>query len=110
VCGGVFSEPSAVLKSPFYPNSYPTNRVCIYEIELPPGQAVELCFQDFEVEDTFSPPCRYDYLEVSYHTFLSSLISYDVSYKILLNILLSRLSLYIDEIIGDQQCGLRHNS
>jgi cubilin len=65
VCGGVFSEPSAVLKSPFYPNPYPTNRVCIYEIELLPGQAVELCFQDFEVEDTFSPPCRYDYLEVS---------------------------------------------
>ncbi|GFG35967.1 hypothetical protein Cfor_02931, partial [Coptotermes formosanus] len=64
LCGGVFSAPSAVLKSPFYPNSYPANRICVYEIELPPGQAVELCFQDFEVEDTFSPPCRYDYLEI----------------------------------------------
>ncbi|PNF23973.1 hypothetical protein B7P43_G09286 [Cryptotermes secundus] len=64
LCGGVFSEPSAVLKSPFYPNSYPTNRICIYEIELLPGQAVELCFQDFEVEDTSSPPCLYDYLEI----------------------------------------------
>jgi hypothetical protein len=31
------------------------------------------------------------------------------SYKILLNILLSRLSPYIDEIIGDHQCGFRHN-
>jgi hypothetical protein len=28
------------------------------------------------------------------------------SYKILSNILLSRLSLYVDEIIGDHQCGL----
>jgi hypothetical protein len=28
------------------------------------------------------------------------------SYKILLNILLSRLSPYIDEIIGDHQCGV----
>jgi hypothetical protein len=31
------------------------------------------------------------------------------SYEILLNILLSRLSPYIDEIIGKHQCGFRHN-
>jgi hypothetical protein len=31
------------------------------------------------------------------------------SYKILSNILLSRLSPYIDEIVGDHQCGFRHN-
>jgi hypothetical protein len=31
------------------------------------------------------------------------------SYKILRNILLSRLVPYIDEIIGDHQCGFRHN-
>jgi len=74
VCGGVFSAPSGVVKSPFYPNSYPRNRICIYEIELPPGQAVELCFQDFEVEDTFAPPCHYDYLEVSLVSFFSSAV------------------------------------
>jgi hypothetical protein len=31
------------------------------------------------------------------------------SYKILSNILLSKLIPYADEIIGDQKCGLRHN-
>jgi hypothetical protein len=31
------------------------------------------------------------------------------SYKMLLNILLPRLVLYIDEIIGDHQCGFRCN-
>jgi hypothetical protein len=31
------------------------------------------------------------------------------SYKILSSILLSRLSPYADEIIWDDQCGLRHN-
>jgi hypothetical protein len=31
------------------------------------------------------------------------------SYKILLNILLSSLSPYLDEIIGDHQCGFRRN-
>jgi hypothetical protein len=31
------------------------------------------------------------------------------SYKILSNILLARLTPYADEIIGDHQCGFRHN-
>jgi sorting nexin-29 len=31
------------------------------------------------------------------------------SYKILSNILLSRLTPYVDEIIRDHQCGFRHN-
>jgi hypothetical protein len=31
------------------------------------------------------------------------------SYKIVSNTLLSRLSPYIDEIIGDYQCGFQHN-
>jgi hypothetical protein len=31
------------------------------------------------------------------------------SYKILSNILLSQLSPYIGEIMGDHQCGFRHN-
>jgi sorting nexin-29 len=31
------------------------------------------------------------------------------SNKVLSNILLSRLGPYIDEIIGDHQCGIRHN-
>jgi hypothetical protein len=31
------------------------------------------------------------------------------SYKILSNVLLSRLSPFIDEIIGDHQCGFRRN-
>jgi len=31
------------------------------------------------------------------------------TYKILSNILLSRLTRYAEEIIGDHQCGFRHN-
>jgi hypothetical protein len=33
-----------------------------------------------------------------------------ISYKILSNSLLLRLNPYIDEIIGDYQCGFRHNT
>jgi hypothetical protein len=32
------------------------------------------------------------------------------SYKILSNVLLSKLSAYIHEITGDHQCGFQHNS
>jgi hypothetical protein len=32
------------------------------------------------------------------------------SYKILLNILLARLTPYADEIMGDHQCGFPHNT
>jgi hypothetical protein len=45
--------------------------------------------------------------KTDYNTYRGiSLLS--VSYKILSNIILSRLSPYIDEIIGDHQCGFLH--
>jgi hypothetical protein len=34
---------------------------------------------------------------------------YRAAYKILFNILLARLTPYVNEIIGDHQCGFRHN-
>jgi hypothetical protein len=34
---------------------------------------------------------------------------FSTTYKILSNILLSRLTPYAEEIIGDHQCGFRHN-
>jgi hypothetical protein len=37
------------------------------------------------------------------------IIVLSTSYKMLSNILPSRLSLYVHEIIGDHQCGFRHN-
>jgi hypothetical protein len=40
---------------------------------------------------------------------LGGVVWLSTSYKMLSNILLSRLVPYIDEIIGDQQCGFRRN-
>jgi sorting nexin-29 len=42
------------------------------------------------------------------NNYLRILLS-STSYKMLLNILLSRLGLYIDDIIDDHQCGFGHN-
>jgi hypothetical protein len=40
---------------------------------------------------------------------LNFVLSVSTSYNILSNILLSRLTPYVDEIIGDHQCGFRRN-
>jgi hypothetical protein len=51
-------------------------------------------------------PEKVDKTDCNNYRGISLLLS---SYKILSNILLSRLSPYIDEIIGDHQCGFRRN-
>nr|CAD7397150.1 unnamed protein product [Timema cristinae] len=64
ICGGLFSDLTGTIHSPYYPRSYPTNKICIYHIALPPGKAIQLTFQDFDVEDTLYPTCPYDHVQV----------------------------------------------
>ena len=45
------------LKSPEYPNNYPTNMDCMYSIPIPHGMTMKISFEDFEVEDEYS--CRF---------------------------------------------------
>ena len=49
--------------SPEYPEPYPHQRECVWMIEVPPGNSIQLTINDFDVEkhDT----CNYDVLEVS---------------------------------------------
>nr|CAD7261777.1 unnamed protein product [Timema shepardi] len=64
ICGGTFSDLTGTIHSPYYPRSYPTNKICIYHIALPPGKAIRLTFLDFDVEDTLYPTCPYDHVQV----------------------------------------------
>nr|CAD7455080.1 unnamed protein product [Timema tahoe] len=64
ICGGIFSDLTGTIHSPYYPRSYPSNRICIYHIALPPGKAIQLTFQDFDVEDTLYPTCPYDHVQI----------------------------------------------
>uniref|UniRef100_A0A8D8U6L7 Cubilin n=3 Tax=Cacopsylla melanoneura TaxID=428564 RepID=A0A8D8U6L7_9HEMI len=51
VCGGQFTSPQGVLKSPFFPRAYPSSRVCRYTIVQPPGKLIKLDFLDFDLSD-----------------------------------------------------------
>ncbi|KAK4871991.1 hypothetical protein RN001_016115 [Aquatica leii] len=61
-CGGRFFTSTGVIKSPFYPKDYPSNRECIWIITVPSGQQILLNVTDFQLEPY--PGCTYDYLEI----------------------------------------------
>ena len=46
-CGSVFNN---TLKSPDYPNDYPSNMHCVYKIPITVGMALKITYQDFLLE------------------------------------------------------------
>ncbi|XP_063636066.1 cubilin-like [Cydia splendana] len=64
ICQHTIIGDSGVIKSPGYPNNYPANRVCEYVIHTVPGKAIQLTFQDFDLEDNRYYNCRYDNVEI----------------------------------------------
>lgn len=63
VCGGEFTSLSGEIQSPNYPLSYYSSRACVYLIATPLSTAIQLHFQDFDVE-FIDDDCDFDYLEV----------------------------------------------
>ncbi|KAH0948163.1 hypothetical protein HN011_006977 [Eciton burchellii] len=64
LCGGEFHEPTGILKSPFYPNTYHGSRTCTYEIIQPVNKGIMLTIEDMDIEGRDPPDCYYDYLEI----------------------------------------------
>ncbi|XP_063696850.1 cubilin homolog [Culicoides brevitarsis] len=62
ICGGTFSESSGIITSPYYPKEYPGSADCRYEIEAPLGSAIELDFEDLDMEQ--NAECSYDFIEI----------------------------------------------
>ena len=64
-CGGIFTTPTGLIRSPYFPDAYPSNRQCEYFINQPTGSRVTLTFNTFDIEGGPSEGnCAYDYLEV----------------------------------------------
>ncbi|XP_076437271.1 cubilin-like isoform X2 [Babylonia areolata] len=61
-CGGEFTASNGAFVSPSYPNSYPTNRECVWTFRASPGNRVAVAFSMFNLES--SSGCTNDYLEV----------------------------------------------
>ncbi|XP_038652379.1 cubilin [Scyliorhinus canicula] len=60
-CGGTLNG-NGIIKSPYYPNSYPHNKSCEWIINQSEGQVVTLNFISLDIEDATN--CSHDYLEV----------------------------------------------
>ncbi|XP_068681838.1 cubilin-like isoform X2 [Montipora foliosa] len=60
-CGSVQNN---TLRSPGYPNNYPSNMDCVYRVPIPLDQELEIYFKDFKLENSWNY-CPYDYLRIS---------------------------------------------
>ncbi|XP_078391727.1 cubilin [Cetorhinus maximus] len=60
-CGGTLNG-TGMIKSPYYPNSYPHNKSCEWIINQPEGQVVILIFISFDIENASN--CNHNYVEI----------------------------------------------
>ncbi|CAL8138509.1 unnamed protein product [Orchesella dallaii] len=49
-CGGIIEEENGTLTSPFFPNLYPSNRHCVWEIIEPPQKEITIKFTHFDLD------------------------------------------------------------
>ncbi|XP_069067650.1 cubilin [Pleurodeles waltl] len=61
-CGGTFHMERGAFNSPGYPDSYPLNVECVWNILSSPGNRLQLSFINFNLQE--DEHCAHDYLEV----------------------------------------------
>ncbi|KAJ8670674.1 hypothetical protein QAD02_001933 [Eretmocerus hayati] len=66
-CGGLFESSNGTITSPSFPETYPGNKHCVWEIVAPPQYRITLNFTHFDLEgnNVYKQPCEYDSVEVS---------------------------------------------
>ena len=62
-CGGQLNKMAGTLRSPQYPNAYPSNTDCVWVISVPSGYFLQLHFDSFDIHKV-GRGCRYDYVEL----------------------------------------------
>lgn len=63
-CSAYLTKPSGTFQTPNYPNPYPHNTQCIWKIEVPYGNLIEVTIHDFDFEAM--PSCAEDGLIVCF--------------------------------------------
>ncbi|XP_035217484.1 cubilin-like, partial [Stegodyphus dumicola] len=61
-CGGTYYQESGVIRSPGFPNNYPSNSKCVWIIQAKPYRQIILNITHFRLET--GTICTYDYLEI----------------------------------------------
>ncbi|KAL2720343.1 bone morphogenetic protein 1 [Vespula squamosa] len=66
-CGGIFDDSNGTITSPSFPETYPGNKNCIWEIIAPPQYRITLNFTHFDLEgnNAYQQECEYDSLEIA---------------------------------------------
>uniref|UniRef100_A0A8C1V629 Metalloendopeptidase n=1 Tax=Cyprinus carpio TaxID=7962 RepID=A0A8C1V629_CYPCA len=67
-CGGFISKLNGSFTSPGWPQEYPPNKNCVWQLIAPVQYRITLLFDTFEIEG--NDVCKYDYVEV--HSSLST--------------------------------------
>ncbi|XP_067275825.1 ST14 transmembrane serine protease matriptase a [Pseudorasbora parva] len=63
-CGGTLTGSSGGFQSPNFPNYYPPNITCQWDIEVPVGKFIKLKFPKFMLSTGFSNYCPGDYVNI----------------------------------------------
>ncbi|XP_069468092.1 deleted in malignant brain tumors 1 protein-like isoform X2 [Ambystoma mexicanum] len=61
-CGGILSQPSGTFTSPNYPNAYPNNALCVWQIEARDNFCIKVIISGMRLETSVN--CVYDYVDV----------------------------------------------
>ncbi|XP_050448327.1 tolloid-like protein 2 isoform X1 [Cataglyphis hispanica] len=66
-CGGFFDDSNGTITSPSFPEAYPGNKNCVWEIIAPPQYRITLNFTHFDLEgnNLYQEECEYDSVEVA---------------------------------------------
>ncbi|XP_015775877.1 PREDICTED: CUB and peptidase domain-containing protein 1-like [Acropora digitifera] len=60
---GCLSVQNNILRSPGFPNNYPSNIICFYRVYIPVNEELVVSFNYFSLESHFR--CQYDYLTIT---------------------------------------------
>ena len=63
-CGGIIDTANGTITSPSFPDIYPSNKNCIWEIIAPPQWRITINFTHFDIEGN-NQDCEYDSPTVS---------------------------------------------
>ncbi|EFN62057.1 Tolloid-like protein 2 [Camponotus floridanus] len=66
-CGGFFNGSNGTITSPSFPEAYPGNKNCVWEIVAPSQYRITLNFTHFDLEgnNVYQEECEYDSVEVA---------------------------------------------
>ncbi|KAL6081386.1 hypothetical protein STEG23_011991, partial [Scotinomys teguina] len=61
-CGGLLTNTSGSVSSPWYPKKYPTNVLCAWDIQVDTSAHIRLTFEVVKMENFYG--CPYDFIEI----------------------------------------------